>query len=70
MRITRIELFRAPMVMRESSNVAIGLTEISQSLFMRVVTDTGISLSAAVHLISARDNLVFADLDSAELTFA
>ena len=43
MRITKIELFRAPMVMRVPLKVAIGLTEVSQSLFVRIHTDTGIA---------------------------
>lgn len=43
MRITRIELFRAPMVMRVPLKVAIGLTEVSQSLFVRIHTDNGIT---------------------------
>ena len=31
------------------------------------MTESGIGLSAAVHLVSARDNIIFADLDSADM---
>ena len=42
MRITRIELFRAAMVMRVPLKVAIGHTDVSHSLFVRIHTDSGI----------------------------
>ncbi len=42
MRIVGIELFRASMPMRLPLKVAIGRSEVSQSLFVRVVTDAGI----------------------------
>jgi L-alanine-DL-glutamate epimerase-like enolase superfamily enzyme len=41
MRITRIELYRAAMPMKTPFKVAIGVTSISQSLFVRVHTDLG-----------------------------
>ncbi|OJX19689.1 MAG: dipeptide epimerase [Devosia sp. 67-54] len=41
-RITRIELYRAPMPMKVPFKVAIGTTTISQSLFVRVHSDDGI----------------------------
>lgn len=42
MRISRIELYRAPMPMKVPFRVAIGVTTTSQSLFVRVHTDAGI----------------------------
>jgi L-alanine-DL-glutamate epimerase-like enolase superfamily enzyme len=42
MRITRIELFRAPMPMKVPFKVAIGTTTVSQSLLVRMHTDTGL----------------------------
>ena len=42
MRITKIDLYRAAMPMKVPFKVAIGVTTVSQSLFVRVHTDTGI----------------------------
>ena len=41
MRITRIDLYRAAMPMKTPFKVAIGVTTVSQSLFVRVHTDAG-----------------------------
>ena len=41
-RITKVELFRAPMPMKVPFKVAIGVTTTSQSLFVRVHCDDGV----------------------------
>jgi len=43
MRITSIDLYRAAMPMKTPFKVAIGVTTISQSLFVRIHTDAGIT---------------------------
>ena len=42
MRITKVEIFRAEMAMKVPFKIAIGITTVSQSLFLRVHTDTGL----------------------------
>lgn len=42
MRITSIDLYRAPMPMKTPFKVAIGVTTTSQSLFVRIHTDSGL----------------------------
>jgi len=42
MRITRVEVFTAAMPMKVPFKIAIGTTTVSQSLFVRVHTDTGL----------------------------
>ena len=42
MRISKVEIFRAEMAMKVPFKIAIGITTVSQSLFLRVHTDTGL----------------------------
>ncbi len=42
MHITRVDLYRAPMPMKVPFKIAIGVTTVSQSLFVRIHTDSGL----------------------------